>query len=174
LAVASLVVLMAHRTFAVASDLARRTAEHRAAVDRTMNARRFLTQAFGGLDLGGSPPAGFSGSTTDVVFAAWLWGADGQMKQRPIVISVLGPPDSIGRLVAIVRDPRTSNADTLLLVPRAAALALDYLGGYGAAAPWLGEWQSAMDAPVAVRLRIVHADTSEGVDTLLFAVGPRG
>jgi len=174
LGIAGLAVLMAHRAFTVASDLAGRTSARREAHDRAMNARRFLAQAFGSLDLGGSPPAGFSGSGTDVVFAAWLWGADARMAQRSVVISVEGAPDSVKQLVAIVGVDSGSPPDTLVLVPRADGLALDYLGGYGAAAPWFSEWQSPMSAPTAVRLRIARADTTHGVDTLLFAVGPRG
>lgn len=63
--------------------------------------------------------------------------------------------------------------DTLRLM-RGAELNAEYLLEPGADAAWMKGWQSPVSAPLAVRLRIRRGDDAGVVDTLLFAIGPRG
>lgn len=173
LTIGALVVLLAHRTFAVATDLEKRLTVAREAHDRAINARRFLSSAFGSLDVVAGGGLGFQGRAEEVAFATWLPAADGALARRAVTLRI----ESAGRIVALVR-PIVRGADfapdTLVLVPRASGLALDYLLEYGADAQWVREWRSPVSAPLAVRLRIARLGPAGAVDTLLFAIGPRG
>jgi prepilin-type N-terminal cleavage/methylation domain-containing protein len=185
LTLGSLVVLLAHRTFGVASDLGGRVAARRQAHDRAMNARRFLAQAFGSLEVGTARNTGFRGLEDEVAFTTWLVDETGASARKQVTIRLDRNADETGpmaaseagtvRLLALVAPVEGGNAlprDTLMLSPEVTRLALDYLLDFGADAAWVREWRSPVSAPLAVRLRVVGA--SGAVDTLLFVIGPRG
>lgn len=177
LAIGALVVLLAHRTFAVASELRGRVTERREAHDRAMNARRLLAQAFGSLEVSTVRNTGFRGMEDEVAFTTWLRDEIGAPVRKQVTLRMDAAADreTDRRLIAVVAPgpgAASSAPDTLVLVPSASALALDYLLDFGADAAWVREWHSPASAPLAVRLRI--AREGEAVDTLLLVIGPRG
>lgn len=176
LVVASLVVLLAHRTYGEVAGLSGRIAEHRLAHDRAMNARRLLAAAFGSLDVAVAQNAGFEGREGKVTFTSWRADAAGTWRRVRVQVLLIAPQDAdSARLVAVLTPvvPHGAAAgDTLVLDPSATGLALDYLLDFGADAAWVRQWLSPVSAPVGVRLRIGRA--GGGVDTLLFAIGERG
>jgi prepilin-type N-terminal cleavage/methylation domain-containing protein len=185
LVLGGLVVLLAHRTFGVASDLGHRVAERREAHDRAMNGRRFLAQAFGSLEVGTVRNAGFRGLQDEVAFTTWLVDETGAPVRKQVTVRLDRSADDTGsvaaseagaaRLLALVALVEGGNAlprDTLVLAPEVTGLALDYLLDLGADAAWVREWRSPVSAPLAVRLRVTGA--SGAVDTLLCVIGPRG
>jgi prepilin-type N-terminal cleavage/methylation domain-containing protein len=175
LAVGAAVVLLAHRTLLEASAIGSSVAQRREAHDRLMNARRFLIQAFSSLEVGTVPNSGFRGTADGAAFTTWLPDESGAAARRRVNLVIEPAQDGRGRLVALVSTQEASAADlpadTLVLAPSAGGLALDYVLDYGADAAWLEEWRSPVTAPLAVRLRVAR---DSGVDTLLFAIGPRG
>ncbi len=163
LVVASLVVLLAHRTYGEVAGLSGRIAEHRLAHDRAMNARRLLAAAFGSLDISTRRDGGFDGRETAARFTAWVPGLDGRSQRRRVWV-----------YLAEAGLEATVGTDTLLLVPDARAVAFDYLLDYGADAAWVHGWSSPASAPLAVRMRVTRGESGGAVDTLLFVIGPRG
>ena len=143
----------------------------RTALDRDVNARRWLGEAFGSLDVGNG--AGFNGHADRVQFTAWLQTSDGWLLRQPVDLTVSGH-----RLVAQV-----GVGHSLVLADSVSRLQLDYLleVGSDADAPgtmpgerasFVREWMSPVSAPLAVRLRLTRmAGTA---DTLLLIIGPRG
>jgi prepilin-type N-terminal cleavage/methylation domain-containing protein len=173
LTLGSLVVLLAHRVFTGVADGAARLTEARMTLDREANARRWLTEAFGSLDVGGSGGA-FAGHADRVEFGSWQWVAQGWLTRRRILLQRRGD--------RVVAAPGPS--DSIALADGVTDLQLDYLlepgdgtgddaeGMPGASARFVREWMSPVSAPVAVRIRIARATGM--VDTLLLIVGPRG
>jgi prepilin-type N-terminal cleavage/methylation domain-containing protein len=176
LVLGAMVVLVAHRAYGVAADLDVRVAERRSAHQRAMNARRFLSGAFGSLEVGLPRQASFQGRPWEVRF--WSWRADPSGAGRSVKVAILlhqRPGGARGGVIAVVAPYIRGGAaagDTLVLFPDAAELALDYLLEFGAEAAWVREWESPVSAPVAVRLRLARDGLA--VDTLLFAIGSRG
>lgn len=165
LTLGSLVVLLAHRVFAGVVDGAARVEAARAALDREANARRFLHEAFGSLDVGTERAGGFTGRPERVEFATWRRTAEGWLSRERMTLAARD-----GRLVASGRYGEIVFGDSVVRV------AFDYLLEAGATEAWVREWVSPVSAPVAVRMRITRdgkRDTGN-VDTLLFIVGPRG
>src|SRR2546421_10354167 len=70
LTLAALVALLAHRMFSGVLDASRRATEAQTALARKMNARRWLVEAFGALDIGAAS-GGFVGRTHVTDFATW-------------------------------------------------------------------------------------------------------
>ncbi len=159
LAISGLVVLLAARTLVGVADGAAQLAAARTALDRNMNARRWLIEAFGSLEVG-TGSGGFTGRADRVEFAASQRLPQGWLETRRITVSREG--DS---LVAIV------GPQQLTIASAVRSLDCDYLLEPGASTTWVREWISAVSAPLAVRLRIGYA---EHADTLLLFVGPRG
>lgn len=171
LAVGGVVVLLTHRLFIGVADGAQRLTEARVVLDHDANARRWLMEAFGSLDVGNG--ADFAGHANQVHFAAWLRTAEGWLTREPIELGVHG-----NRVVA-----RLGSDDSLVLADSVRRLGLDYLlePGEGTGAPsempgeqasFVREWISPVSAPLAVRLRILYATGK--TDTLLLLIGPRG
>jgi prepilin-type N-terminal cleavage/methylation domain-containing protein len=173
LALSALVVLLAHRLFTGVADGATRLTEARMALDREANARRWLVAAFGSLDAG-QADGSFDGNPEQVEFASWQLTPTGWFSRRRITLT----RDST-HLVALA-----SPGDTIVLSESVSDLELDYLldvasdgqndstpGAPGERARFVREWISPVSAPIAIRLRISHA---ERVDTLFVIVGPRG
>ncbi len=152
LTLGAMVVLAAHQTFGAATDTTARLEAARVAHDTEMRARQWLTVAFASLDVATPGQTGFQGSPERVAFSA--------LPARRVVLEVAD-----GQLVA-----REDTATNRLLT--AERVTFDYLLHTGADEAWVRAWQSPVSAPLAVRLRLARPDGA--VDTLLFAIGPRG
>jgi prepilin-type N-terminal cleavage/methylation domain-containing protein len=165
LTLAGLVVLMAHRLFAAATDAARTVQEARTALDREANARRWLQAATLSLDVGQQAGDGFEGRPDRLSFTTWLESADGWFVRRRVVLH-----HDVRSFVAVV-----DRADTIDLATDADAVAFDYLLELGADTKWVREWISPVSAPLAIRLRLGRGTRDGGrVDTLLLLVKERG
>ncbi len=162
LVVGALVVTVAHALFAGVADRGRALAAARRALDREMNARRWLQATFLSLDVGTDSAGSFAGHPTRVEFAAWERSADGWFERRRIALERHDE-----QLVATMV-PGAS----IVLGEGMRDVALDYLLEPGAEARWVREWVSPMSAPLAVRLRLT---TGAGrVDTVLVLIKARG
>jgi prepilin-type N-terminal cleavage/methylation domain-containing protein len=159
LALAGLVVLLAHRVFTGVVDGAERLGVARTALDRQANARRSLTEMLGSLDVGTEGAGGFAGRPERAEFTTWQRVPTGWLERRRVIIGVEG-----GVLVA-------RSDQSLALQDSVSRVEFDYLLEPGANAAWVREWISPVSAPVAVRVRIRRV---AAIDTLLFIVGPRG
>jgi len=156
LTISSLVVLMVHDTFSDATDLAARLDTERQAHAAHMEARAFLTRAFGSLEIGTYNTQGFEGLPDRVRFSSKLDAKTAEDVSVRI---------AEGHLVA-------ERGATVQTFDSAQAVAFDYLLSYGSNASWVQEWHSPASAPLATRMRVAHRDGS--IDTLLFIIGPRG
>jgi len=165
LTLSALVVLVAHRVFTGVVDGAGRLSEARLALDREANARRFLQEAFGSLDVGSEGAGGFAGRTERVEFATWQRVPEGWLERRRLTLGV-----EAGRFIA-----RTAG-ESVALRDSVVGVEFDYLLQPGANAAWVREWISPVSAPVAVRVRVTRVRSTEhgAVDTSLLIVGPRG
>jgi prepilin-type N-terminal cleavage/methylation domain-containing protein len=157
LTVSSVVVVLAHRLFSAMVDGTRRAAEARMALDREMNARRWLKSAFLSLEAGTAESGGFEGRSTFARFGAWQLVPGGWFEVRRVTIARNGSHVVGGDVVL---------ADSVRL------LEFDYLLEPGAQATWVREWISPVSAPVAVRMRIQREPAR--TDTMLFLVRERG
>jgi prepilin-type N-terminal cleavage/methylation domain-containing protein len=164
LTLSALVVLLAHRIFSGVVDGSTRLREARTALDRDANARRFLEEAFGSLDVGTEGAGGFAGHPERVEFATWQRVPGGWLERQRMVLGV-----EQGTLVA-------RGDEAIALRDSVAGVAFDYLLEPGANATWVREWISPVSAPVAVRVRVAGCGKRDAgcVDTLLFLIGPRG
>lgn len=171
LAVGAVVVLLAHRLFVGVADGAMRMEAARAALDRDVNARRWLVDAFGSLDVGNG--AGFAGKPNRVRFATGLQTSEGWLTRHHVDLAVRH-----NRLVAWL-----ASGDSVVLADSVRQVQIDYLlePGEDAGAPgampgerasFVREWISPVSAPLAVRLRLMRL--AGAVDTLLLIIGPRG
>jgi prepilin-type N-terminal cleavage/methylation domain-containing protein len=157
LTIGAIVVLMVHDSFAGTTDLTvRLDSDRRTQVERVAM-RAFLTRAFGSLEIGTPHTHGFEGLPDRVAFSSALDGA------QPAGLLIRA---SNGRLVAEGSSPSPTQLNDV------AVLSCEYLLSYGSESTWVQEWHSPASAPLAARLRLMHADG--GVDTLLFIIGPRG
>jgi prepilin-type N-terminal cleavage/methylation domain-containing protein len=173
LTLGSLVVLLAHRIFTGVADGAARLTEARIALDREANARRWLTEAFGSLDVGGSGGP-FLGRADRVEFGSWQLTPQSWITRRRITI------ERRANLMIAAR----GTTDSIVLADSVTDLQFDYVldpgdaggettgGMAGANARFVREWISPVSAPVAVRIRIARAVGV--VDTLFMVMGPRG
>lgn len=161
LSLGSLVVLFAHRLFTGVADGARRLAEARQALDRESNARRWLAEAFGSLEVGGTSGS-FVGQEHLVQFGGWQLTAAGWPARTRVSLAAVG-----GALVA-----RIAGRDPIVLADSVRTVTFDYLLDPGANTAWVKEWISPVSAPLSVRMRIARA--AGIVDTLLLILGPRG
>lgn len=169
LAVAGVVVLLAHRLFAAATDGGRRLVAARAALDRTANGHRWLQAAFLSLDVGQMAGDEFAGRPDHLRFTTWLETAGGWFEPRRVELAV-----DRGRFVASVED----RWEPVVLADSVAHVAFDYLLEPGTATTWVAEWVSPVSAPLAVRVRVARRPTGDAgrltVDTLLLLIKERG
>ena len=163
LAVGGVVVLLAHQLCVGVLASTQRLEKARAALDRTANARRWLTEAFCSLAVG-EKSEGFAGGAAAVHFGTWLLTAS-----RGFAPATIDLGARAGRLVASV-----GGGDSVVLADSVARVEFDYLVDPGANARWGREWVSRMSAPLAVRMRLIHVGDPASVDTLLLLIGPRG
>lgn len=167
LTIASLVVLVAHQLFAAVARQGKALVEARAALDRGVNARRWLAATFLSLDVGTDGASGFEGRADRATFSAWLLTPDGWFERR--VVSLGGENH---RLVANV-----TPGEPMVLMDSVKDVAFDYLLEPGADSRWVREWVSPVSAPVAVRMRVNRpgGDGRDAVtDTVLLLIKERG
>jgi prepilin-type N-terminal cleavage/methylation domain-containing protein len=163
LLVVGMVLLLTHQVFTVVTEGARAIEASRTALDREANARRWLESAWLSLEVGGEA-GGFEGHRTQAEFGTWLLTPGGWFTRARVRLDVAD-----GDFVA-----RTGGR-TLVLADAVREVSFDYLLTPGAESHWVGEWISPASAPLAVRVRVRHADSRrERTDTLLFLIGPRG
>ena len=164
LSLSAMVLLMAHRLFGTAADALLSLRRSREELDREQNGARWLTLAFGNLDVADSA-GGFEGLPDRVRFASWQLTAPGWLERVPVELSAEG-----GAFVARAgAEPPITIADSVL------ATEFDYLLEPGARTKWVHTWISPLSSPVAVRLRIARrANAAAWTDTLLVLIGERG
>jgi len=158
LALGAIVLVTAHRIASGVLDGVRRAEDTQTYLDRDMNGRRVLVEAFGSLDVG-PENGGFTGRSDRVEFATWERTASGWLVPTRRTLALRG--DTLMLQGDARLDLRTS----------VTSLDFDYLLDPGANASWVREWISPVSAPIAVRVRVASRTS---VDTLLFLVGPRG
>ena len=170
LVIGTVVVVTAHAVFRAVADQGRRLEEAREALDREMNARRWLQAAFLSLEVGVDRTVGFAGLDDRVGFAAWQRTAEGWFERRDIALECRDQ-----RLVATL-----TPGEPVTLEEGVQTVAFDYLLEPGEESRWVREWISPVSAPIAVRVRIQRSGDSSPiaragmVDTLLFLVKERG
>jgi len=158
LTLAALVALLAHRMFSGVLDASRRATEAQTTLAREMNARRWLIEAFGALDISATS-GGFVGRAREVDFATWQrTTADRLALNRVTLVQIADSLVLVG-------------ASRISLLDSVRSADFDYLLEPGANSIWVREWISPVSAPLAVRLRV---NRSSVVDTLVLLVGPRG
>lgn len=161
----ALAATLAARTWAAVAGGAAAVGDAREALDRRVNARRWLGRAFRSLEVDPGL-GGFEGEGDRIRFATWLERPEGWLEAGRVELAATG-----GLLLA--RLP----GDSVVLARDVAGLEVDYLLEPGATTRWAGRWVSPVSAPLAIRLRligIVPAGLVARVDTLLFLVGERG
>lgn len=162
LVLSSVVLMIAHRTWAVTIDTARALASHQAHLEHRATVRRWLEEILGSLDAGVPGDTPFKG--TQVSLAA--------------TGSVVGPEGWAERLSLSVR----LEGETLWCVTTRGRLRLggiawwqlEYLVGEGQNARWFPEWESEVTLPRAVRVYLGHVAGTPAVDTILVVPGRRG
>lgn len=162
LVIAAIVVTLAQKVFASATEGVATLLAARRALDRSANARRLLKVTFLSLEIGSVGGTAFDGGPDRAAFSAWELTDGGWFELRRIELAV---QDS--QLVLRLRSNRE-----IALEDSVVALSVDYLLRPGADARWARRWVSPGSAPLAVRLRI--AGLAGAVDTLLFLIGSRG
>ena|SRR5881296_1665357 len=166
LTLGAMVLLAAHRIFTGVVDGVRRNDEARLSLDRTMNARRWLTSAVGSLEVG-DRAGPFVGKPSQVAFGTWELTAKGWLTRQRIALGEAG-----GRFVAM-----PPQGQTLVLADSVRDVQCDYLLDPGENATWVREWISPVSAPLVIRVRVTRGcGMGDGgcVDTLLLIIGPRG
>ncbi|HKV69639.1 MAG TPA: prepilin-type N-terminal cleavage/methylation domain-containing protein [Gemmatimonadales bacterium] len=163
LMVSALVVLLAHQVFTGVVDGVARLNAARAALDRSANARRWLTEAFGSLQVGVDSAGSFEGHPDQVVFSTWQRAPEGGLARERVRLLAAGS-------TLVARTP----PGTLGLADGVRAVEFDYLLEPGANTTWAREWISPVSAPLAVRVRIAYLGSPERTDTLLLLIGGRG
>ncbi len=157
----AVVAAVAHGLFGAAVDGARQVREARLALDRQANAHRFLQAAFLSLEVGADSAGPFLGERDRVRFDTWLPTADGWLERRTVELRL----DRGRWIAAIPPEPKVVLADGVT------DLRFDYLLEPGAEFHWVAQWESAVSAPLAVRVR---AAAGERVDTMLYLIKGRG
>ena len=155
------VALLAHRLFGAAVDAGGRLREGRLALDSRANAGQFLRSAFLSLEIGTEGAEGFAGARGRVRFSTWLPTADGWIERRTVELRRDG-----NRWIAAA--PAGAPIE---LAAGVTDLQFDYLLEPGAESRWVSAWESAVSAPLAVRVRVTGA---EGADTMIYLVKARG
>lgn len=157
--ISTLVVVAAHRIFTGVADGAKAVATARTALDRKVNARRWLKATFLSLE------PSFEGRVNRATFTSWQLVADGWFEPHLTSLSLEG-----SRFVA------TGGHQTIQLGDSVVAIAFDYLLEPGADTKWVREWISPVSAPLAVRIRMTGCGKRDAacVDTLVFLIKERG
>jgi prepilin-type N-terminal cleavage/methylation domain-containing protein len=162
LTVTALVALLAHQIAGAVSEQAGRLRDARRTLDRRSNGYAVLRSAFLSVEVGLDSAPAFLGDADRVRFAAWVATADGWQERRSVELALQGD-----RWVASA----PPDAD-VLLADGVAGLRFDYLLELGAGAAWVRQWESAVSAPLAVRILVIRRRGP--ADTLLFPIKSRG
>jgi prepilin-type N-terminal cleavage/methylation domain-containing protein len=158
LVVSGIAVSVAAGVFTNATDALTGMARRARLVEREAAGILWLQDGLLGTDVGTEPDARFRGAPESLRFSTILPTPYGWTEPVVLTAGLEG-----GRLV--VRAGR----EALPLPDSLDSVAFDYLAEYGAESAWLQRFESATDAPLAVRLRRRRAD---GVaDTTLFHLG---
>ena len=161
----ALAATLAARTWAAVAGGAAAAGDAREALDRRVNAHRWLGRVFGSLEV--DPiHGGFEGERDHIRFATWLERPEGWLEPGRVELAATGG-------ILLARLP----GDSVILARDVAGLEVDYLLEPGATTRWASRWVSPVSAPLAIRLRLVRfvpAGLPARVDTLLFLVGERG
>jgi prepilin-type N-terminal cleavage/methylation domain-containing protein len=163
LLILGLVVLLASGIFAGVSRAAAEVGLGRRQFDRDMNAQRWLARSLRSLEAGTPQATPFVGDSAGLSYTSWQPVPDGWLERVPVRIGVAS-----GKLVA------NANGVPVTLRDSVEAVAVDYLLTPGALSPWVHEWRSAGQPPIAVRFRIALLRGGQPVDTLLFLIKERG
>ena len=163
LTLSAVVILLAHQIFGAVVDGVTRLNVARARETRAANARRWLIEAFGSLEVGMDNAGPFVGHPGSVAFGSWQRVPEGGLRRIRLLLGQVG--DQL-----VVETP----AEHLVLADSVAGMALDYLLESGADATWAREWLSPVGGPIAVRLRVTYLGIPTRADTLLLIVGGRG
>lgn len=155
------VALLAHQLFGAAADHSRRLRDARIELDRRSNAHRFLAAAFLSLEVGIDSAGPFLGDAERIQFPAWILTADGWLERKTVTLALDGdrwfaaaPPEQ-----------------EIELARGVTALRVDYLLEPGMESKWVAGWESAVSAPLAVRIRVTRG---ERADTMLYLIKARG
>jgi prepilin-type N-terminal cleavage/methylation domain-containing protein len=164
LTLAALVVVLAHQIFSGVVDGVGRMDAARAGLDRKINSRRWLTEAFGSLQAGVDSAGFFEGHPDQVLFATWQRATQGGLHRQRLRLHQVRAglvADGVGTA-------------PVALVDSIARIGFDYLLEPGANTTWAREWLSPVSAPLAIRVRIEYLGAPPRADTLLLVVGGRG
>ncbi len=160
LAITGLVALMARKLVQVTLDSVRALAASRERADQDANARVWLRSTLLSLEVGDSAGS-FAGNPARMELSAWVQQPGGWLERRRITVEARDRS-----LIAI-----GATEEPLRLVDSVDAVAFDYLLEPGANTGWVQQWLSPVSAPLGVRVRIAHP---ESTDTLLLLIKERG
>ncbi len=163
LTLSALTVLLVHRIYRSVAGGVRQVLAHRAALDRKLNAERWLTETLRSVAVGLDGDLPFNGQADRLECTAFVRVADGWVERTRVVLSL---EDS--RLLA-----RTATSE-IVLADDLESGAIDYLVEPGLASRWVRSWQSPVSAPAAIRLRLVPEARGSPADTLVVLIGARG
>lgn len=164
LSLAGLAALLVHAVFRSVLEGGAALDRHRVALDRDMNAERWLVEALGSVEVGLEGDSPFQGSVERLECTTRLQTAGGWRERQSLVLTRSG-----SRLIAYVA------GDPIVLRDSVTVFAIDYLIDPGLHSPWVQGWQSPVSAPLAIRLRTTsQAATGEVTDTLIVPLGSRG
>jgi prepilin-type N-terminal cleavage/methylation domain-containing protein len=155
------VALLAHRLFGAVTDHVGNLREARLDLDRWSNAHRFLQAAFLSLEVGMDSAGPFVGRWDRVSFPSWLLTSDGWLERGTVELGLDGD-----RWIAT-----SPSHSSVVLARGVTALRFDYLLEPGAESGWVAEWESAVSAPLAVRIRLTQGAEA---DTMLYLIKARG
>src|ERR1051325_63729 len=130
LTIGAVAVVLAHQLFGAVADPGKPLAAARTGLDRSANARRWLSATFLSLDVGTDSASGFEGRTDHVGFSTWLQAPDGWFERRNVVLA-----RQDDRLVATV-----TSGQSIGLSDSVTDVRFDYLLEPGAQTKWGGGW----------------------------------
>ncbi len=130
---------LGHTVLATAASQRTYIEDHERRMEGALWLREAIANAATGLE--GSSP--FVGTESSATFSTYLATARGW--PEPVTVRLALEADGIWL--------RGSHVSVRVL-PDARSLDVDYLGTLGASSPWLRGWNSAVDIPLALRLRV--------------------
>ena len=158
--IAALAVSTAAAIFATSTDALDGLGERSLQAMRASNGREWLSDVLAGLEVTNTEEGEFEGSPKRVSFHSRVWVPSGWLEPARVAVTL-----EAGRLSV------SALGSTVVVADSVADAEFDYLLDYGAASPWLSDWRSRANGPVAVRLRTTRSDGS--ADTTLFFVGAK-
>jgi prepilin-type N-terminal cleavage/methylation domain-containing protein len=157
-----MVAVLAHQVFGAAVDGSRSLRQARLELDRRGNGHQFLQSTFLSLEIGIDSAGPFVGHGDRVRFSSWLPTADGWLERRTVELRLSGE-----RLIASA--PPELEVE---LARGVTAVEFDYLLEPGAESKWVREWESAVSAPLAVRLHVTRG--GQPPESTIYLIKARG